>query len=80
MMNVLNENTFLSDATLNVEATSFEYKFDGVKSFIDSTFSVEEGGVGTPLYFKVVFLSSITESPNFEEAKEYSLDDYLTDG
>lgn len=80
MMNVLNENTFLSDATLNVEATSFEYKFDGVKSFIDSTFSVEEEGIGTPLYFKVVFLSSITESPNFEEAKEYSLDDYLTDG
>lgn len=79
-MNVLNQNTFLSDATLEVEATSFQYELDGIQTFISSTFSVQEAGIGTPLYFKVVFLPSVTESPDFQEAKEYHLEDYLVDG
>tara|TARA_R110000782_G_C14812733_1_gene412970 strand:+ start:1457 stop:3709 length:2253 start_codon:yes stop_codon:yes gene_type:complete len=79
-MNVLNQNTFLSDATLEVEATSFQYELDGLQTFINSTFSVQENGIGTPLYFKVVFLPSATKSPNFDEAKEYYLDSYLIDG
>ena len=76
-MQVLNENSFLTDAVLEIDAISFVYNFDGLKSSIDSTFSINQQGIGTPLYFKIAFLSDKTELPNFDNSKEYYVNDYL---
>jgi len=79
MMEVINEINYTTNSTLEVNAVSFEYQFDGLKSYIDSKFTLNKEGLSSDLYFKVLFLQNRQQDPDFSSAKEYYLGEYEVD-
>ena len=78
-MEVINEINYTTNSTLEVNAVSFEYQFDGLKSYIDSKFTLNKEGLSSDLYFKVLFLQNRQQDPDFSSAKEYYLGEYEVD-